>query len=148
MQSSFFVALPILLLSAGSIPGVLFSNAPLPQAGSALFNTAGNKIIRIFNHHSYEVVDTAYFIIYHGSKTVEKIPNKGQMTVEQYYFSKTLTDDIYELSIVNLEKVFPGNTQFHYAIEQAFRSDKDLITYDKYLQAYKVKYIFFESLTK
>lgn len=106
----------------------------------------GHKQTRIFNHHSYEVMDTAFFFIYHGYKTIEKIPNKGVMTVDQYYFSKTASGEIVELSIINLEKAFPENYRFHYALEEEFTSDKSLMAYDNYLKEYKVKYLFSASL--
>jgi hypothetical protein len=148
MQTFFSLIAAIILLPAKSNSVVSDTNTHQPKAGSVLFHSAGNKKIRVFNHHGYEVIDTAYFILYHGSKTIEKIPNKRQLTVVQYYFSKTLSDDIYELSTGNLEKAFPGNIRFHYAIEQQFRSDKDLMNYDYYLKEYKIKYLFSESLVK
>ena len=148
MQSSFVAVLSIVLISTSTFQVIPNSDIDLPTSNLIFQHTAGIKKTRVFNHHTYEVIDTSYFIIYHGSKTIEKIPNKGQQSIEQYYFSKTLSDDIYELSITNLEKVFPGNNHFHYTIEQAFKSDKDLMAYDIYLKEYKLKHLFSKSLVK
>src|SRR5450432_1345341 len=104
-----------------------FKNFDYNQPKNHVFQTIANKQgQRLFDHHSYDIIDTSYFILYYRLKAVEKIPNKGVMMVDQYYFSKTINDDIYELSIRNLKKAFPTNRRFHYALDQQFRSDREL----------------------
>jgi hypothetical protein len=115
---------------------------------AAYFQMSADNKIRLYKKHSYEVIDTSGFILYYGKKEVPKMPNKGPMIIDQYYFSKSLTDDIFELTIDNLEMVFPENIRFHYALEQEFRSDKALIAYDKFLKRYKIKYLFSTSNNK
>jgi hypothetical protein len=101
---------------------------------------------RTVDHCTYEILDTSYFILYHRLNAVEKIPNKGVMMVDHYYFSRTASDEIYELSIDNLKKAFPLNHRFHYALDEYFRSDRELMEYDGYLKEYKLKYIFVQSI--
>ena len=142
-----FVSISVFAVVAIAAPNPFLHNptAVLPLQ-AATHVAGGHKPTRLFNHHLYEVVDTAFFVVYHGYKTVEKIPNKGVMTVSQYYFSKTPSSEIYELSIANLEKAFPENYRFHYALEEEFKSDRSLMAYDNYLHEYKVKYLFSASL--
>ena len=156
MQRSFRIGLVAIVFSLESItvlagstvdgPAHFTQKAAAVQLQHITPAADGHKQTRVFNHHSYEVIDTALFFIYHGYKTIEKIPNKGVMTVDQYYFSKTASGEIVELSIVNLEKAFPENYRFHYALEEEFTSDKSLMAYDNYLKEYKVKYLFSASL--
>lgn len=145
MQLSFLVPF-VMVVSVVKISPQKFPLDPESSIQSGVHALYKPKETRVFQHHTYEVVDTAGFVLYHGWKMVEKIPNKGSIAMNCYYFSKTMSGDIYELSIINLEKVFPENYRFHYAIEEYFRSDKDLMAYDSFVKAYKLKYLFFESL--
>ena len=64
-----------------------------------------------------------------------------------YYFSKKEDDAVQELTLANLEQAFAGSTGFRYRLEALFRSDKELIAFDKTLNMYKIKYLYRSSYT-
>ena len=60
----------------------------------------------------------------------------------KYYFSKTGSDYISELTIANLKAAFSEKTAFCYALDCQFGHDGHLLAYDYQLKCYKVKYLF------
>jgi hypothetical protein len=139
MQCSLPVAVLAILLSYGA------GHFPRQNRTDHVKATETKKF-RSFDHHNYEIIDTAYFMVYYRLKSVEKIMNKGVMWADQYYFSKTANDEIIELTADNLKRSFPGNHRFHYALDAQFRSEKQLMEYDPYLKQYKLKYLFSQSI--
>ncbi len=148
MQHFFLLLVAAIILPAKQQPNEVCNKRVGKNLELPVLQQTGDKQIRFYKNHSYEIIDTAGFILYFGSKEVPKMPNKAPMKIEQYFFSKTLTDDIEELNINNLEKRFPENIRFHYALEQEFCSDKNLAAYDNYTKQYKVKYLYYSSIIK
>jgi hypothetical protein len=101
--------------------------------------------VRMVGHSHYQVLDTTGFYLYSVNKLVqgEKIARPQTL----YYFSKKRDDTVQELTRANLEQAFAANAGFRYRLEASFRSDKELIVFDKTLNMYKVKYLYQASLT-
>jgi len=99
---------------------------------------------RTVHREKFQIVDTAGFYLYKINKLVqgEKIARPQDV----YYFSVNADGPVEELTRANLENAFAGNARFRYALEAQFRRDKELIAYDPLLKAYKVKYIYSQSL--
>jgi hypothetical protein len=110
------------------------------------FQNGGNNNYRIYEKESYLILDTASFYLYYRYASEEKVKGKGLVKVEKYFFSKDAGSPILILTTDNLEKTFPDNLAFHYAIEAFFRTNQDLISYDSYCSCYKLKYIYKQSL--
>ena len=113
-------------------------------SGSLQKGTKGNY--RIFQKSTYRIVDTAGFYLYYRYIQFDKIPGKGLIKMDEYYFSKDSDSNIQPLTIENLKRAYPENNRFHYDIDAHFRSDRELMAYDPYSKSYKLKYLYMQSL--
>jgi hypothetical protein len=104
------------------------------------YQNTKNENYRFYDNSSYKIVDTASFFIYYQYKEVTK--GKGLVKTDEYYFSVKGDDAIIPLTISNLKKSFPEDNKFHYALDEFFKSDNDLLAYDNILNMYKLKYIY------
>lgn len=111
-------------------------------SGAIIMDCSGQDY-RIVGKSHYRVVDTAGFYLYSINKLVQGEKIARPQTV--YYFSAGPAEPLMELTMVNLEKAFAGNTRFRYGLEAQFHSDKDLIAYDGVLKMYKIKYLYRQS---
>ena len=116
----------------------------ITQSGN--YQNHGNNNYRIYEKQSYLILDTAAFYLYYRYESDEKVKGKGLVKVGKYFFSKDAGSPILVLTTDNLEKTFPDNISFHYAVESHFRTDQELIGYDTYCNCYKLKYIYKQSL--
>ena len=98
---------------------------------------------RSIGHSHYRIIDTTGFYLYSIDKLVQGEKIARPQTV--YYFSRRADDPVQELTLANLEQAFAANTDFRYRLEAQFRSDKELIGYDRILNTYKIKYLYRES---
>ena len=117
----------------------------VPKSDFFGYLDCNNKAYRFCGNQAYEIVDTTGFYMYKRTFTTA---GKGGTRVTEYYFSKTGTDGLVALTKQNMEDAFASDTQFRYALESEFNSDKDLISYDSYLKAYKVKHLYLETAKK
>jgi hypothetical protein len=99
---------------------------------------------RVAGKTRVKIVDSTGFYVYSVNKLVqgEKIARPEDM----YYFSVDADGPLLELTKGNLEKAFASNAKFRYALEAQFRSDKQLMEYDRYGKVYKLKYLYTQSL--
>jgi len=104
-----------------------------------------NKVYRFIGNTAYEIIDTAGFYMY---KRTFVSNGKGCVRVTQYFFSKTSNDALVTLTKQNMESAFASDTQFRYALESEFNSDKDLTSYDNYLKSFKIKHLYLETAKK
>ncbi|HTS45595.1 MAG TPA: hypothetical protein VMH01_14450 [Puia sp.] len=104
------------------------------------------KKYRVYNNEKYEIVESGSLFIYHRYESEELTRGKEMIKTDKYYFSKDVNSEIQPLTIENLKNAFPLNHKFHYAIDAEFRSDKELLAYDKYLKTYKIEYLYSQSL--
>jgi hypothetical protein len=106
----------------------------------------GKKKYRLYNNEKYEILDNGSIYIYYRYESEELIKGKEMIKTDKYYFSKDGSSEIVPLTIENLKKAFPEDHKFHYELDAEFRSDKELLAYDKYLKTYKVEYLYSQSL--
>ncbi len=105
-----------------------------------------NKDYRFYKNEAFRIIDTAGFFIYYQYEQEQPVKGKELVKTDEYYFSAGPGDKLQLLTIENLEKAFPHNAKFRYAVDENFKSDRDLIAYDHFANAYKIKYLFNESL--
>ena len=101
-----------------------------------------NQDYRFYNNVAYKVIDTTGFTIYSREKLVQHI--KGYKPSTQYFYSVNNKQAIKELTIANLTASFPQSADFRYSLQNNFRDDADLISYDHVANQYKVKYLYME----
>jgi hypothetical protein len=118
--------------------GILFGIVMQQVPASAAMN------YRIVGKEKYQVVDSSGFFIYSIKKLVQGEKIARPETV--YYFSTNSQGPLRELTRANLEDAFASNAKFRYELERTFRSDRQLLEYDRYLKTYKIKYLYSQSL--
>jgi hypothetical protein len=121
---------------------VLFFLKTLVQAHSFNINEiySNNTVIAAVQHHQisdYKIVDTGVIIIYQRERPGGKL-NLFKPVVT-YYFSLKGSDKIYLLNLENLKNIYRDGKAFD-LIDGNFRTDNDLVAYDRYHHQYRINY--------
>ena len=103
-----------------------------------------NSIVRFSNNQQYPLLNPAEAILLY--KVVSGSGIKGSPIVTKYYFSNGAKDSIRELTLNNIKKSFPDNHKFHNLLDMQFKSDDELIEYDRFHKCYKINQILKSSL--
>ena len=98
---------------------------------------------RFFGNEEYQLAESGNINIYFQQSPLAV--DKGFTTINEYYFSSTLNNEIKSLNIENLKYAFPDNHKFHDALEVSFKG-KDISEYDTFHKMYKVNHIYQMSL--
>jgi hypothetical protein len=110
------------------------------------YRSCENKNYRFYNHSIYQIIDTAGFYIYYQYRSEEQTKGKGLIKKDEYFFSRKGDGAIRLLTIDNLKNAFPENHQFHFSLDAEYKSDNELMAYDYFLNTYKIKYLYSQSL--
>lgn len=102
----------------------------------------GSQDYRFFNNDAYQIIDTAGFTLYSREKLAQH--TKGYQPAVRYFYSIDNKQPVKELTIANLTNSFAARANFRYSVQNNFRDDADLISFDKAANQYKVKYLYFE----
>jgi hypothetical protein len=129
----------VLLAIAGVLTTTIAFSAQPPDIAADTVRT------RTYKHRRYELAASQGFPVYRSVITTTKIPNKGITFETRYFFSKSDTDAIKELTIENLESEFLSNSRFHYALEQEFGGKMTITAWDSFERMYKVQYLYLQS---
>lgn len=99
---------------------------------------------RYFKNTAYKMVAEKGIYLY-SAYQVEP-GTRGVKRVENFYFSQKPDTALRPLTMYNLETSFKNDTQFLYAVEGFFKSDKQLADYDGKLGEYKLEYIYAQTV--
>jgi hypothetical protein len=99
---------------------------------------------RQVGNRKYEIVDTAGFYLYSYNMLVQGEKIARPETV--YFFSVDKDSPVLQLTMENLEKAFASNPKFRYSLEASFHGDRQLMTYDKAIKMYKIKYLYSQTV--
>lgn len=129
-----------------------WSTVKINQDGSPIY-LHKNKIFgyrlkgvdyRYFKNTAYKIIAEKGIYMY---AAYQLEPNtRGVKRVEDFYFSQKPDTAIKALTMNNLEAEFQNDTQFLYAIEGFFKSDRQLAEYDKKLKEFKLEYIYAQTV--
>ncbi len=98
---------------------------------------------RVFNGEDFLIVDTADFFIYNQIRQVRQMKWQQQKQTF-YFFSVTANSNIEQLTRTNIENAFQYNEQFDHFLATTFKTNDELMTYDKRLKKYRLKYLYEE----
>ncbi|NHA05084.1 hypothetical protein G7092_14845 [Mucilaginibacter sp. HC2] len=101
-----------------------------------------NQDFRLYDNATYKILDTAGFMLYSRQQLAQQ--GKGYAPVERYFYSVSTANPVLSLTIENMDKSFPARTEFRYGIRNHFRSDADLVAFDKVSRQYEIKYLYFK----
>ena len=103
-----------------------------------------NKTYRFYRNDVYQIIETAGIIIY---VQAERIPqSKGTWVKKNFYFSTTVSSEIFPLTLCNLKNAYRNNEKFIDMLDQFFR-DGNVTAYDATHNTYKVSYVFSKTLS-
>jgi hypothetical protein len=92
---------------------------------------------RFYNKLIYQILNPNEKILLYKIEKKTGSP-KNQQIITSYFFSNGANTNILELTIPNLEKTFSDNELFQDYLEIHFKTDNDLIEFDKEHKVYKV----------
>jgi hypothetical protein len=80
--------------------------------------------------------------VYYKYHPAQSAKGKELIKKDEYFFSVSPDGVLQPLTIENLKNAFPDDHHFHYSIDANFKSDRELMAYDKFQKCYKIKYLF------
>lgn len=107
------------------------------------YRDCGNNVWRFFDNKEYKILETKDIYLYSINKlvidggTIEKEP--------RYYFSVGASGEINALTVDNLKLAYPKNKIFHNMINEEFKADKAVNSYDILHKMYVVNYLLNQS---
>ena len=101
-----------------------------------------NQDFRFYQNEIYKILDTAGFMLYSRQQLTQQ--GKGYAPLERYFYSVSTSNQVLGLTIGNIDKSFPAQTEFRYHIQNYFHRDADLMAFDKADNQYEIKYLYFE----
>ena len=99
---------------------------------------------RQVGREKFRIIDTSGFYLYSLDKLVQGEKIARPETV--YFFSVDKDSPVLQLTMENLEKAFASNPKFRYSLEASFHGDRQLMTYDKAIKMYKIKYLYSQTV--
>lgn len=104
-------------------------------------STKGEEF-RFVNNQQYKILNLGeQILIYEYTETGPDPRNPLLRLLYYYYFTTDAANPPVELTKENLKKAFPENQSFNSKIEENFKTDEDLITYDKLHKMYKLNWL-------
>jgi len=104
---------------------------------------------RQYENKEYKVLDSLRIIIYSRTERVrvqKKLPDVHYKTI--YYFSKSMNSEIMRLTILNIEKAFPGDHRMHDELMKTFPEDEGLSEYDTFHKTFRINRFLDQNLSK
>jgi hypothetical protein len=105
------------------------------------YRNCDKKTFGILNRKEYEIINTEEIILY---KT-ENIISKSSELEQQYFFSPTLEAPLFTLTIQNLNATYYKSQQVHDLLVEHFKSDEELIRFNKSLGKYEIVHILLDA---
>lgn len=128
----------------GKKVGLIYQGKKIKLYKSEIFGyRLNNEVFRFVNNKAYRILDTTGFILYSCPQLTQQA--KGNVPVERYYFSLNAKQPISSLTMANLLRNFAGQTAFRYRLQNHFKSDDELISYDNSVHQYAIKYLYNQS---
>lgn len=103
------------------------------------FKTCQGVSYRIFNKIDYTILNAGDILLLYEFIPVS-VPKNPRPPI--YKFSKGADGPVLDLTIDNVKNIFPDNHQFHDEVENTFRSNSSLLSYDRYHKQYKLVRLF------
>jgi len=116
----------------------------LPKSTTYGYRDTKGQEYRFIDDKEYSILNPGEQIIIY--KYVETKAGKGNIKIDNYFFSTEALSAPQSLTIANIKAAFPENHKFHDALDAQFKTDNDLKAYDSFHKMYKLNHILQESL--
>ncbi|MBI4946816.1 MAG: hypothetical protein HY840_10510 [Bacteroidetes bacterium] len=103
------------------------------------FKTCNSSSYRIADKIDYTILNTDDSLLLYEFMPISA-PKNPQLAVHK--FSKGADGPMLDLTIENVKEIFPENHLFHDEVDNTFRSNNSLLSYDRYHKQYKLVRLF------
>ena len=103
------------------------------------FRLCNGETYRFSGNKDYLVLNPKEMILLYKVEVPQ--PKAASPKKYNYYFSKDANSPIQDLTKENVKAAFPDNHKFHDALDENFKTDTDLASYDTFHKMYKVNHI-------
>lgn len=108
------------------------------------FNTCSSSSYRIADKIDYTILNADDNLLLYEFIPLSA-PKNPQPPVHK--FSKGADGPMLDLTLENVKNILPDNHQFHDEVENTFRSNNNLLSYDRYHKQYKLVRLFNKYIT-
>ena len=111
------------------------------------YKSTKGEVFRFENNKEYKVLNPVEKILVYQYSVMGHPENnpKGSIVEDYYFFATDAANSPVELTKENLKKAFPENHKFHDALDENFKTDKELLSYDKFHHMYKLNWLLQQS---
>lgn len=109
------------------------------------YKTLAGKTIRLYDNKELEVLNPDEQILIYKYTITTQQPKATPVVMVRYFFTRDAANPPVELTKDNLKKASPENHKFHDALDENFKTDEELISYDKFHHAYKLNWLLQET---
>ncbi len=96
------------------------------------------KVFRFVDNKDYEILNPGESILIYKYVITTQQPKTTPVVMVRYFFTRDSGNPPVELTKDNLKKAFPENHKFHDALDENFKTDEELISYDQFHHMYKL----------
>jgi hypothetical protein len=98
-------------------------------------------------NEEYQIMENLSVVIYVSDVPVKSSTGRTVDMVPAYFFSTSLSGNIYPLTVLDLKRAFPENLKFHDLLDMTFGDGVPLSGYDYNNKIYTVNYLIYLSRT-
>lgn len=109
------------------------------------FRDCEGKDWRFFENKEYQLMENGPLAIYKKIEIVSEANKKGLTEKVVYFFSTSISDEIFTLTILNLKKATSQNHIFHDKLDAQFKIDEELAVYDSFHHKFKVNHLLLQA---
>ncbi len=91
--------------------------------------------------NGYTVINPGETILVYKNLHPAHSPKEAERYGPKYYYTTKSSNVLKDLTKLNLKKEFPENHPFHDALDENFKYDTELISYDDFHKMYKINWI-------
>ena len=114
----------------------------LEKSSTYGFKDSKGKTFRFIGDNSYEILNPDEAILIYKFNTSINEAKGAPTRVVLYFFTKDALNPPVELTKVNLKNTFPDNHHFHDALDENFKKDEELTSYDDFHHMYKINWLY------
>lgn len=108
------------------------------------YQTCNKKIYRFNNKKELLLLNQGQQILIYKQLNT-KVREGARINITNKYFSTDSNNSLQKLTIKNIKAAFPDNTKFHRLIDNYFKYNTDLGSFDNVTKMYKINWLLQES---
>ena len=105
------------------------------------YRSTKGEDFRFVGDETYKILNSGEALLIYVFQHPAHSPKEAGKYLPMYFFSTDAIAAPQRLTKANLKAAFPDNHKFHDAIDENFKTDEELISYDSFHKMYKVNHI-------